>query len=128
RGYGKMYSGLQADPLKGEGSGCSAFAVSFMRVGGLMAPFTEEWKETVDVPLYLVGGPMTGRKVSIVKVLRSFRAKWSNKVPHYHLVAWNPEAMHRWLLRTHKAVRSGDFRDYDANVDEFRNSKILTLD
>ena len=128
KGYAKMYSGLQADPLRGEGSGCSAFVVSFMRVAGLMESFTEQWKQTIDVPLNLVGGPMTGNKVSIFKVLMKVNAKWSNRTPFFHLVAWDPELMHSWLLRTYESVKSGEYTDFDPEIDRYQKTKILKLD
>lgn len=108
-GYGNYYSGLQGDPLKREGSGCSAFAVSFLRVGGLMSDFTEEWKQKIDVPLRLIGGPMTGNKVKLLYLLSRPGAKWSSKEPHYHLEAWDPEKMHSWLKRTYREVRDGSY-------------------
>lgn len=127
-GYGLMYSGLQADPLKREGSGCSAYVVSLLRVGGLMQDFTNEWKEVIDVPLKLIGGPMTNKKVSLMKVLLSVRTQWSSKRPHYHLEAWNPDLMHKWLLRTHKQVRNGEYSEFDATIDQFQNTRTLNLD
>lgn len=99
-GFGKMYSGLQADPLKGEGAGCSAFVVSFMRVAGLMDEFTQDWKQVIDVPKRFIGGPMTGNKVSLFKLLSRPRARWSRLEPHVHLEAWDPELMHAWVKKT----------------------------
>jgi len=128
KGYGLMYSGLQADPLKGEGAGCSAFSVSFLRVGGLMQPFVEKWKDIIDVPLKLVGGPLTNQKVPITKLLRSVKTKWSSKVPHIHLEAWNPERMHDWLLKAHKQYPDGELSEFSPTIDQYRDSKILTLD
>lgn len=125
-GYGNKYAGLQGDPLKREGSGCSAFAVSFLRVGGLMGPFTEEWKEVIDVPLSLIGGPMTGNKVNIITLLTKPFARWSSKVPHYHLEAWNPEAIHAWIGKTFYEVKNGSYRGPWA-VETDRDGKTLKV-
>lgn len=108
-GYGNHYSGLQADPLKREGSGCSAFAVSFLRVGGLMSDYTKEWQQIIDVPLRLIGGPITGKKVKLLYVLSHPGAKWNSKEPHYHLEAWDPELMHAWVKRTFLQVQDGTY-------------------
>lgn len=129
KGYGKMYSGLQADPLKGEGSGCSAFGVSFMRVGGLMDDFTQEWKTIIDVPNRFIGGPMTGNKVKLGYILSHPGAKWSNKEPHFHLEAWNPEKMHAWVKKTYAEVRNGTYEGkWPVEVSRYKNTREVTLD
>ncbi len=129
RGYGLLYSGLQADPLKGEGAGCSAFAVSFMRVGGLMEAFTKEWQNIIDVPKRFIGGPLTGKKVSILKLLTRPRAPWSNNEPHIHLEAWNPEKMLAWVNKTHEIILNGGVMEgYGVVIDNVKDSRHVTLD
>ena len=108
-GYGNMYSGLQADPLKREGSGCSAFAVSFLRVGGLMDDFTSQWKQIINVPNRFVGGPLTQKKVDLFYILSRPGARWYKSEPNIYLEAWDPELMHKWVKQTYQAVESGDF-------------------
>jgi hypothetical protein len=129
RGFGKMYAGLQADPLKGEGAGCSAFVISFMEVAGLLKPFTNQWVERINVPLSLVGGPMTRNKVSIGKILKSYGVQWSDKVPHFPLKAWNPEKMHQWVKKHYRAISAGiDEIGLSPEISRFKNTRILTLD
>ena len=129
RGYGNMYSGLQADPLKGEGAGCSAFGMSFMRVGGLVEGYTQEFKQIIDVPKRFVGGPLTGKKVNILKILSRPAAKWSNREDHIHLEAWDPEQMLRWVQRTHDLIEGGGkLEGYDVTVDRIQNQKNVTVD
>jgi hypothetical protein len=129
RGFGSKYSGLQADPLKGEGAGCAAFGVSFMRVAGLMDSFTDEWKEIIDVPKRFIGGPLTGNRVSVAKLLTHPFAQWSSRKPHIHLEAWNPERMHSWVARMHRKVRFGFYDGkWPASISEKGRSLQLTLD
>lgn len=129
RGYGNIYSGLQADPLKGEGAGCSAFGVSYLRIGGLMEPFTSEWQNIVNVPKRFIGGPLTGKKVNILKILTHPAAQWSNKEPHIHLEAWNPENMLRWVQKTHDLIENGGvLNGYQSTIDSVGESKSLTID
>lgn len=129
RGYPSMYSGLQADPLKGEGAGCSAFAMSFMRVGGLMESFTKEWQNIIDVPKRFVGGPLTGKKVNILKLLTHPAAKWSNKEAHIHLEAWNPEEMLNWVNKTYENVLNGSTPEgYGMTIDRVGKSHAVTVD
>lgn len=108
RGFGKMYSGLQADPLKGEGSGCSAFGMSFLEVAGLLEPeYAAKFREHLYIPKRFVGGPLTGNKVSVTHLLFRPSAKWNNKEPNIELYAWNPEKMHAWVSDIYKAAEHG---------------------
>lgn len=127
-GYGKMYSGLQADPLKREGAGCSAFAMSFMRVAGLMDNFTEEWKQKIHIPLRFIGGPMTGKKVNIITLLTKPFATWNKNEPHYYLEAWDPELMHKWVRKTYFEVINNEYEgSWPANVSREKNTLKVEL-
>lgn len=129
RGLGKKYAGLQGDPLKGDGAGCSAFGVSFMRVAGLTSGFTKQWQQVIDVPTRFVGGEITKKKVDITYILKNYQAQWSNKEPHIHLEAWDPELMHNWVTRLSKIVNEGKYRgSWPADVVRDRMSYHLTLD
>lgn len=128
-GYGKMYSGLQADPLKREGSGCSAFAVSFMRVAGLMDPFTESWKQVIDIPYRFIGGPMTGNKVNIITLITKPFARWTKGEPSYHLEAWDPELMHKWVKKTYQEVSEGTYQgNWPASISREKQTYKVELD
>lgn len=128
-GYGEIYAGLQGDPLKREGSGCSAFAVSFLRVGGLMDDFTDEWRRVLDVPKRLIGGPLTGNDVRIMRILSRPFARWSNKEPHIHLKAWDPELMHSWVKKTYSEVKNGTYNGrWPAHVAREKNTYKVKLD
>ncbi len=129
RGYGNIYSGLQADPLKGQGAGCSAFGMSFLRVGGLMEPFMEKWKSIINVPKRFVGGPLTGNKVSILKILTHPAAQWSDKEAHIHLEAWNPERMLKWVSEVHDLITQGQaLPGYKVESETVGESKSIIID
>ncbi len=128
-GYGKLYSGLQADPLKREGAGCSAFAVSFLRVGGLMDEDFNSWKQVIDIPKRLVGGPLTGYRVNPLKLLGNPFIRWSNRVPHINLEAWDPESMHRWVSRMYYEVTEGANRgNWEADASRDGDTLKVRLD
>lgn len=129
RKYYEMYAGLQGDPLKGEGAGCSAFGASFLRVGGILGNFANEWKQIIDVPKRFVGGPLTGNKVNILKIISKPFAKWSNKEPHIHLEAWDPEQMHRWVYKIFTQVQSSQYNgDFSAVIENQGDAKSVELD
>lgn len=128
-GYGKMYSGLQADPLKREGAGCSAFAMSFMRVAGLMDSFTEDWKQKIHIPLRFIGGPMTGNKVNIITLLTKPFADWNKNEPHYYLEAWDPELMHKWVKKTYFEILNNEYKGkWPGEISREKNSYKVKLD
>ncbi len=128
-GFGQIYSGLQADPLKGEGAGCSAFGISFLRIGGILEPFMKNWQNVIDVPKRFIGGPLTGKEVHILKILKRPQAKWSSKEPHIHLEAWNPEKMHDWVEKTYDEFIKDEYQgSYLLEVEKLGKSKTVIVD
>jgi len=96
KGYDSIYNGTN-EPRKGKGAGCSAFAVSFLDVCGYIDPyFTKNWVRRVKMPRHLVGGPITGNKVSLAKVLTN--ARWAKEgEDHIPLEMWDPQLMYEWV-------------------------------
>ena len=101
RGYDKIYNGTN-EPRKGKGAGCSAFAVSFLDVCGYIDPYFEkEWVRRVKLPHSLVGGPITGKHVSLGKVI--FNAHWAKEGEDFiPLEMWDPQLIYEWV---HKVYR-----------------------
>lgn len=110
-GLDKIYAGLHARPLYKEGSGCSAFGASVMEVAGLILPEQESaWTMHLGVPYKYIGGPRTGKKINIVKMLTAFGSEWTPKnEPHNGLWIdfYDPSLMHHWVKSTHKKIRRG---------------------
>ncbi|MBS1960931.1 MAG: hypothetical protein JST04_01855 [Bdellovibrionales bacterium] len=106
--------GMRNRPLYGEGGGCSAFGASFLETAGLLREeFTREWTRTFNIPRDLIGGPITGKKVSVLTMLR--RAdRWAQEdEPHEKGFFWDPDLMHAWLVRTYgkeRAFPTGSFK------------------
>ncbi len=109
KGYDQHY-GLPNRPRYGEGAGCSAYGASYLELGGLL---TEEqrgaWMKTLDVPLKYVGGPETGRKERLVKLLFPLRrTRWAQGEETSKTVAfYDPDSMYGWIMgkvRAHDAA------------------------
>jgi hypothetical protein len=110
RGYDRIYAGLNARPLKGESAGCTAFGASFLEVLGLLDPlFQEQWKTRLVVPRKFVGGPLTGKRVRIWKLLFAFSAGWDHDLSKGGLPVdfWDPEKMDQWIRKTSESLASG---------------------
>lgn len=97
RGYGNNYNGLNK-PREGLGAGCSAFGIAFVEVAGLMHPvWKEKWPVSVRIPNTLIGGPLTGNKVSPWKVIKAGR--WAKESePHRVLSLYEPFYIYEWIL------------------------------
>lgn len=124
-GYDKIYAGLNARPLEREGSGCSAFGASFLELAGLQSPEIEkEWTTQRIVPRKFVGGPLTNRRVNILKILFAFRAGWSaNPENNFPLNFWDPEKMDEWVREAYQDVNPHSSRKFDLPVSRTLNGK-----
>lgn len=110
RGFDRVYAGLNARPLRGESAGCTAFGVSFLEILGLQAPlFEDQWKTRLVVPRKFVGGPLTGKRVRIWKLLFAFSAGWDANPSQggFGLDFWDPERMDQWIRETSDLLASG---------------------
>jgi hypothetical protein len=102
--------GLANRPLWLEGAGCSAFAASFLQVAGLELPeFRENWTRELRIPQALIGGAENpGNRVPLTRILFDRRSRWAEEgEPHRKIFFWDPDLMHRWLLRTWEALDEG---------------------
>lgn len=126
RGCDRFY-GMKNRPLHAEGGGCSAFAASFLETAGVLREeFAREWTRTFNIPRALIGGPITGRKVSVFEMLRRADRWAMEEEPHEKGFFWDPDLMHAWVTRTHareKAAAAGAFQ-----AEDWRASVGLALD
>jgi hypothetical protein len=101
-GYDKLYNGMN-DPRHGDGSGCTAFAVSFLELINLLDPeFRREWARDIAIPDKLIGGELTGLKVRLRKVFFSFN--WAKeKTRHTHLKLYDPDLVYSWIEKKYDA-------------------------
>lgn len=98
------YYGFGARPLRGEGSGCSAFGASFLQSAGLLDPAIKAaWSQSVRVPLSLMAGYLGQPKISVLRALASSAAgSWAKPAdPHMHLEFFDPDLMARWAESLH---------------------------
>ncbi|HEY8278417.1 MAG TPA: hypothetical protein VIH99_02260 [Bdellovibrionota bacterium] len=94
-----MFYGNSPRPRRKEGSGCSAFGVSFLEVAGLMTEeFRRDWIVARRVPFSLMGGygPET---ISVFELLKKPEAqKWAApEDPHMYLETFEPAFMYQWV-------------------------------
>lgn len=125
-GFHNSY-GMKNRPLHGEGSGCSAFAASFLETAGILREeFTNEWTRHFNIPHDLIGGPVTGKKVSFFDIMR--RAKrWAHEhEPHEKGFFWDPDLMHSWLVRKYDQATGNPTGEFQPEM--WNASPGLSLD
>jgi hypothetical protein len=97
RGVNRFY-GLAARPRYREGAGCSAFSMSVVEVAGLLEEaFTKSWTVNVRVPLKLVGGPITGKHISIARAALYLGPWAAPNEPNKPIFAWDPTLAFDWI-------------------------------
>lgn len=102
QGLDDHYGGANR-PRYREGGGCSAFAMAFLELGGLVLPEYQDWRVDFRVPLAFYGGPLTGLRASFRRILLE-GSRWAREdEPHVDSMFWDPTRMFRWIDRTWKA-------------------------
>lgn len=97
-------------PLYQEGSGCSAFAMSFVRLTNLIEPYmAQEWKFDVRIPMTLIGGTTNpGNSVSVGRLFTLGRGWATPEEPHLRLNGWDPTLMFKSIeLRAKQGIKDG---------------------
>ena len=107
KGYHLSYNGLNK-PREGLGAGCSAFALSFLEVGGLdsLLP-VQEWQVKVRVPGRLLGGgKLFGRSVQFFKLLLA--GHWASKEggAGRDLMLYEPTKLYNWIMNKHNTLQT----------------------
>lgn len=121
-GLGSIYGGLRSDPLRGEGAGCSAFAVSLLRILNLLpVSVAEKWQRELLIPLELLSHWEKRSRISFLGFLRGRDRSWAKPgEPQIHLKFWDPELMYRWAKKT--------LTVWDARSEEVPKSPFFTWD
>jgi len=102
QGLDDHYGGANR-PRYREGGGCSAFAMAFLELAGLVGPEHEAWRVFFNVPEALYGGPLTGNTVTLKQVVLDGGRWASEDEPHVKMMLWDPTLMFRWIEDTWRA-------------------------
>jgi hypothetical protein len=94
---GIVYYGLDDRPRYGEGAGCTAYAVSYVELAGLLNPeLKKTWSRTLRVPERYIGTP--DRPVSVWNVLKA--GYWAREdQPHRSIFFYDTQPMYWWLRK-----------------------------
>jgi len=91
------YGGAFWPRYHGEGAGCSAFALAFMDLGGILRDEYGEWKAEVNIPKDLMGGPYNeGHSVKLKEIRQ--RHQWADSTEaHEPFEIYDPTFMYDWI-------------------------------
>lgn len=110
RGYDRIYGDINSRPLRGENAGCTAFGMSFLELAGLQhSEFERQWTQHLIVPRKFIGGPETGRRVPLLRILTDLHARWDRDLSEGGLPIdfWDPEKMVGWTRIAFDDLRRG---------------------
>ncbi|MFO0664520.1 MAG: hypothetical protein U0174_11245 [Polyangiaceae bacterium] len=108
RGVYKNYGFVR--PSYQEGSGCSAFGMSAVKLANLLEPYMEnEWKFDVKIPMSLIGGTTNpGNRVGVLRLLLLGRPWAREGEPHLRLNGWDPTLMYKSIQqRAREGIANG---------------------
>jgi len=100
-GNESCYGGAFWPRYFGEGSGCSAFVISFMDVAGLLREEYDDWRVHIDIPMDLIGGPYNPSR--LVKLREVSRTKhWAVEparpgTDYQHFWIYDPTLIYEWI-------------------------------
>lgn len=128
-----IYGGLDKRPLKGEGSGCSAYAMSYFEVADIdFEFFNDQFLQTIYIPKRLLGGPLgEDKQVGVFSVLAdrtdlSLPSQDALKVDFY-----DPSEMYYWVqdkwLEYQRDKRAQGLEKYEIKISLFNKMKVMEL-
>lgn len=102
----QCYSGAFWPRYYGEGSGCSAFVLSMMQLGGLLPEEFGQWRVEINIPKDLMGGPYNeGYEVRFKDI--NHRMNWGREpekpgVDYEPFWIYDPTLIYEWVLKEYE--------------------------
>jgi len=91
----RLQYGFPCEPRRKEGAGCTAFAMSFLEIAGLLRPEFKSWQQKILVSQNLIGRHEQG--VSVTETLTSRESRqWGAAETARELHFWDPDLMFQW--------------------------------
>lgn len=98
---GPWYGGAFYPRYYGEGSGCSAFAISFLDLAGLLHEEFHNWRIDINIPMDLLGGPINSNHEVKLRDIRKHR-EWDGHSGRpgkdcEPFMIYDPSRMFEWI-------------------------------
>lgn len=109
---GARYGGAFWPRYEGEGAGCSAFAVSFLDLAGLLKEEFDKWLVKVNIPMDLIGGPYNNYqdvRLRDIKKQKTWTENNTSEGMKYELLEmYDPTLMYEWIKESRDKQEVGD--------------------
>jgi hypothetical protein len=100
RNYHKQYSGFLSNPFLGEGAGCIAFALSFLKVAGLLDQnYIQAWSRDISIPHHLFAENKSKQFISLFGYALGKNGRWASpeEKDASHLKVFDPQLVYEWI-------------------------------
>lgn len=128
-----IYGGVDKRPLKGEGSGCTAYAMSYFEYADIdFSFFNKAFGRTIFIPQELMGGELGQDRDVRVKTLYKSRIPLDQKDEgDLQVDLYDPNDMYYWIdekwLEYQRSNKASSLEKYDIEIELFNKMKILKL-
>ncbi len=125
-----IYGGVGRRPLRGEGAGCSAYAMSFMEIAD--AEFTtlnRLFEKTIYLPEHLLGGEYGKRRVRLWSLLKDRTPLAQPAEGALEVKLYDPNTLYQWIRKEWKAARRGeadsDLPGYQRSISKLGRAPVV---
>jgi hypothetical protein len=120
----KCYGGAYWPRYYGEGSGCSAYVISYLDVAGVLQEEFDQWKVQVNIPMDLIGGPYNPGNEVKMKDIRKCKT-WADSgidgKDYESFWVFDPTLMHEWVMDKYKeSIDQSSEGFYAAEIDNVK--------
>lgn len=130
KAQGARYGGAFWPRFTGEGAGCSAYAVSFLDLAGLLKEEFDEWLVKINIPMDLIGGPYNSNqkvRLSDIKKHKSWAcSEGSDTLAYEYFEIYDPTLMYEWIQGIWN--EQGLCEDLSATPSQFNQAKGILID
>lgn len=95
----RIYAGLGTEPLQGVGAGCSAFAMSVLKVAGLYEnTFEHYFTRTIRISNRMINTANKKADIGFYDIFFKNYSSWAAAdEPHTKIHFWDPQLMYEWV-------------------------------
>lgn len=127
-----IYGGIGRRPLTGEGSGCTAYTMSYLEAAQVDYDFFNNlFEQTIFIPNELLGGDFGDRIVPLKAIMGNTKKLGVKADDTLEVKLYDPNRMYSWILARWFDVKnkkdSKDLENYEASISKFNSSSVLTL-
>jgi hypothetical protein len=124
RNYPERYSGFTSNPFRGEGAGCVAYALSYLKVAGILnEEYIEAWSRKLKVPRKLFKQENSPEFIGIWGYLRGKNGEWTSAnsdEPSKNLTVFDPLLIYLWVQsQTKNESITLDYRNHQPPEDNY---------